>query len=82
MLTFAGSFLGAVSDALDFGGLVGQALGDLLDSIDADVSQRYCCSKEEIENWKDCYWAVGRYGVASIMRFTNDASGERRSRHP
>ncbi|OJJ03024.1 hypothetical protein ASPVEDRAFT_134350 [Aspergillus versicolor CBS 583.65] len=61
MLTFEGSFLGDISDALDFGGLVGQALGDLLDTIDMDVSHRYCCSKEEIENWKDCYWA-GRGG--------------------
>ncbi|KAL2811216.1 hypothetical protein BDW59DRAFT_179287 [Aspergillus cavernicola] len=61
ILTFAGTFLSTVSDVLDFTGLVGQALGDVLDGIDGNNMRQYCCSKEEMENWKDCYWA-GRGG--------------------
>jgi chitinase len=57
-LTFAGTFLEAVSDVLDFTGLVGQALADYLRDVDMDNERQYCCSKEEIKNWKDCYWAV------------------------
>lgn len=58
LMTFAGTFLTTVSDVLDFTGLIGQALGDKLDEIEMDNMQSYCCSKEEIKNWKDCYWAV------------------------
>ncbi|KAL4783534.1 hypothetical protein BJX76DRAFT_368377 [Aspergillus varians] len=61
ILTFAGTFLTTVSDVLDFTGLVGQALGDALDDIEIDNMQSYCCGKEEIKNWKDCYWG-GRGG--------------------
>jgi hypothetical protein len=57
-LTFAGTFLEAVSDVLDYTGLFGQALADFLDDVDMDNMRQYCCSKEEIKNWKDCYWAV------------------------
>ncbi|KAJ5598379.1 hypothetical protein N7537_008463 [Penicillium hordei] len=60
-LTFAGTFLEAVSDVLDYTGLFGQALADFLDDVDMDNMRQYCCSKEEIKNWKDCYWA-GRGG--------------------
>ncbi|KAJ5326544.1 hypothetical protein MYU51_014673 [Penicillium brevicompactum] len=56
-LTFAGTFLEAVSDVLDFTGLVGEALADYLRDVDIDNERQYCCSKEEIKNWKDCYWA-------------------------
>ncbi|KAL2869898.1 glycosyl hydrolases family 18-domain-containing protein [Aspergillus lucknowensis] len=61
LLTFAGTFLTTVSDILDFTGLWGQALADALDDIEIDNMRQYCCSKEEIKNWKDCYWA-GRGG--------------------
>ncbi|KAL3476933.1 glycosyl hydrolases family 18-domain-containing protein [Aspergillus californicus] len=57
ILTFAGTFLSTVSHVLDFTGLIGKALGDVLDGIEGSNMQQYCCSKEEIENWKDCYWA-------------------------
>jgi hypothetical protein len=57
-LTFAGTFLSTVSDVLDYTGLVGQALSDFLDDVDMENERQYCCSKEEIKNWKDCYWAV------------------------
>ncbi|KAL4962433.1 glycosyl hydrolases family 18-domain-containing protein [Aspergillus stella-maris] len=61
LMTFAGTFLSTVSDVLDFTGLVGQALGDVLDDINMENYKPYCCSKEEIKNWKNCYWA-GRGG--------------------
>ncbi|KAI9370921.1 hypothetical protein BJX61DRAFT_548662 [Aspergillus egyptiacus] len=61
LLTFAGTFLTTVSEVLDFTGLIGQALADALDDIEMDNMQQYCCSKEEIQNWKNCYWA-GRDG--------------------
>lgn len=48
----------AISDVLDYTGLFGQALADFLDDVDMDNMRQYCCSKEEIKNWKDCYWAV------------------------
>ena len=67
-MTFAGTFLTTISDTLDFTGLIGQKLGDLLDDIDMDNRRSYCCSKNEIKNWKDCYWAVGSLSSwASIL---------------
>ncbi|PLN83775.1 glycosyl hydrolases family 18-domain-containing protein [Aspergillus taichungensis] len=59
IMTFAGTFLTTISDTLDFTGLIGQKLGDILDDIDMDNRRSYCCSKQEIKNWKDCYWAGG-----------------------
>ena len=59
LMTFAGTFLTTVSDVLDFTGLIGQALADVLDDIEMENMRSYCCSKDEIKEWKDCYWAVG-----------------------
>lgn len=52
------NILEAVSDVLDFTGLVGEALADYLRDVGMDNERQSCCSKEEIKNWKDCYWAV------------------------
>ncbi|KAJ6052520.1 glycosyl hydrolases family 18-domain-containing protein [Penicillium canescens] len=56
-LTFHGTVASDFVDIAKFGGLIGEALSDALQDIDVANRQLYCCGKEEIKNWKDCYWA-------------------------
>ena len=55
--TFAGTFLSYIADAaVIFGGLVGQALANLLDQHEMETRRLFCCPTKEISKWKTCAW--------------------------
>lgn len=57
-LTFKGTWLGAVADVASLFGIVGDLLGDLLDDLDIEFLELYCCPKEDFNRWKNqnCHW--------------------------
>lgn len=56
-LTFAGTFLLDFIEPARYAGLAGPALSSALQDIDMLERKMYCCGKEEMGNWKECYWA-------------------------
>jgi chitinase len=54
-LTFHGAAASDLIDVMKLGGLFGKKALSRLKDIDVTISQMYCCSKEEIKNWKEFY---------------------------
>jgi chitinase len=54
--TFSGTALSTVGDIVSLGGLLGDVLGSALKDIDMSNLRKYCCPKNEKNNWKKCQW--------------------------
>ncbi|KAF8252102.1 glycosyl hydrolases family 18 protein-like protein [Wilcoxina mikolae CBS 423.85] len=56
LFTFAGSILQGISEAVQFIGLAGAALSEVLSKYNEADRRLYCCPAGSAKKWKNCRW--------------------------